>query len=107
MITLTDNAAVKIKELIAVETKPNVLFRVRVVSGGCSGFSYELGFDETVATNDKIYEDKGIKILLDPESDKHVEGSQVDYVDSLMGAGFKISNPKSKGSCGCGSSFEI
>ena len=107
MITLTDNAAEKIKELIAAEAKPNLTFRVKVVSGGCSGFSYELGFDETVAADDKVYEDKGVKILLDPESDKRVEGSQVDYVDSLMGAGFKISNPKSKGSCGCGSSFEV
>ena len=107
MLTLTENAAVKIKELIGLEGKPGMAFRVKVVSGGCSGFSYELGFDEQIAADDKVYEEKGVKMLLDPESDKKVDGSQVDYVDSLMGAGFKISNPKSKGSCGCGSSFEL
>ncbi len=107
MITLTDNAAQKIKELLATENKPGMGFRLKVIPGGCSGFSYELGFDDTITADDKVYEDKGIKILMDPESEKRIEGSQVDYVDSLMGAGFKINNPKSKGSCGCGSSFEI
>lgn len=107
MITLTDNAAQKIKELLAAEGKPAMAFRVKVVAGGCSGFSYELGFDDNVGAQDTVYEDKGVKILMDPESDKRVEGSQVDYVDSLMGAGFKVSNPNAKGSCGCGSSFEV
>ena len=106
MITLTENAAVKIKELIAAEGKPGLAFRLKVVAGGCSGFSYELGFDDNVTPEDKVYEEKGVKILMDPESDKRVSGSQVDYLDSLMGAGFKVSNPNSKGSCGCGSSFE-
>ena len=107
MITLTDNAAQKIKELLTAESKPGMAFRVRVVPGGCSGFSYELGFDDAVAAQDKILEDKGIKILMDLESEKRLEGSQVDYVDSLMGAGFKINNPNAKGSCGCGSSVEL
>ena len=107
MFTITENAASKIKELIQAEGKPGMAFRVKVVAGGCSGYSYELGFDDKIAADDKVYEEKGVKVLLDPESDKRVEGSQVDYVDGLMGAGFKISNPKAKGSCGCGSSFEL
>ena len=107
MITLTENAVAKIKELLASESKPNMAFRLKVVAGGCSGFSYELGFDDNIAPQDKVFEDKGVKILMDAESEKHVEGSQVDYVDSLMGAGFKINNPNVKGSCGCGSSFEV
>lgn len=107
MFTITENAAAKIKELIQSEGKPGLAFRVKVVAGGCSGYSYELGFDDQIAADDKVYEEKGVKVLLDPESDKRVEGSQVDYVDGLMGAGFKISNPKAKGSCGCGSSFEL
>ncbi len=107
MISLTDNAAQKIKELMDAEGKANLAFRLRVVAGGCSGYSYELGFDDQVAEGDKVIEDKGIKVVMDPESEGKLEGSSVDYVDSLMGAGFKVNNPKVKGSCGCGSSFEI
>ncbi len=107
MITISDNAASKIKELIAAESKPGLAFRVKVVAGGCSGFSYELGFDDQINADDKVYEEKGVKVLLDAQSDTAVEGSQIDYADGLMDAGFKINNPKVKGSCGCGTSFEL
>ncbi len=80
--------------------------RVGVRGGGCSGFQYELAFDERRDT-DIVFEDHGLQLLVDPQSLAYVDGSQIDYVDSLQGAGFQVSNPNVTAACGCGSSFRV
>ena len=102
-VTVTDNAAKKIKEIITQEKK--VALRVSVQSGGCSGSSYGLELDDKSTDNDIVIEEKGIKLFIDKASMAKLNGASVDYVDSLQGAGFKINNPKATSSCGCGSSF--
>lgn len=102
-MTVTDKAAKKIKEIITQEKK--VALRVSVQSGGCSGSQYGLELDDKSTDNDIVIEEKGIKLFIDKASMAKLNGSSVDYVDSLQGAGFKINNPKATSSCGCGSSF--
>ena len=111
MITLTEAAANKIKSLFesqnALRNVPeeNKNFRIKVVSGGCSGFQYQLTFD-SVKNGDQVFEHFGVKVICDPKSYLYVVGSEIDYSDNLMDAGFKIKNPNAKGGCGCGSSFD-
>lgn len=109
MITLTEVAANKLKELFEQEKVPESSqhLRIRVVGGGCSGFQYELKFDE-IQPYDQVFEDKdsGIKIICDPKSCLYLTGSEVDYVEGLTGARFVVKNPNVKGSCGCGQSFD-
>jgi iron-sulfur cluster assembly protein len=102
-VTVTDKAANKIKEIIAQEKKEGL--RVGVIPGGCSGFQYSLELDEKSKDNDIVIEDKGIKLFIDKASMAKLNGADIDYVDSLQGAGFKVSNPNATKSCGCGSSF--
>ena len=80
--------------------------RVGVKGGGCSGFQYQLAFDER-RDDDIVFEDHGLQLLVDPQSLSYVDGSQIDYVDSLTGAGFKVVNPNVVAACGCGSSFRV
>ena len=87
---------------ILEEGKPEWGLRLRVVGGGCSGFSYELGWEDAVQEGDEVIESAGVKVYVDPNSVQYVGGAQIDYVDSLYGSGFSINNPNSKGSCGCG-----
>lgn len=105
MVTLTEKAALKVKEIIeAREDKEQLALRLFVKSGGCSGFSYGLALDQP-REDDNIIEADGIKILIDPVSAKYVKGSEIDFKEALMGGGFAISNPNAVRTCGCGSSF--
>jgi iron-sulfur cluster assembly protein/iron-sulfur cluster insertion protein len=105
VITLTDSAAVKVKELIAAEDEEALALRVAVRPGGCSGFSYEMFFDTDVAGDDVTLDQNGVKVVVDPSSAMLLEGATLDYKDGLQGAGFAIDNPNAQRTCGCGNSF--
>jgi iron-sulfur cluster assembly protein len=105
LVTLTDAAAAKVRELRSREGKQGAALRLFVKSGGCSGFSYGLAFDENVAADDHIEEHSGVRVIVDAFSRRYVDGAEIDYVDSLMGSGFAINNPNAVASCACGSSF--
>lgn len=105
MITVTQLAAQKIKSIQTAEAAPGEAgLRVRVVGGGCSGFQYQLTFDEPKA-GDQIFDAEGVRVVVDPKSFLYLSGTEIDYVDGLTGAGFTLKNPNAKGGCGCGSSF--
>ncbi|GAA0366295.1 HesB/IscA family protein [Bacillus horti] len=104
MITITENASSKIKEMIQNE-EGNPFLRVGVKEGGCSGFSYGMGFDPEKNDTDTELEQHGIKILIDDYSERFIKGTVIDYKESMMGGGFTINNPNATVSCGCGSSF--
>jgi iron-sulfur cluster assembly protein len=106
MITLTPTALSEVKRLIAKENKPELGLRIGVRSGGCSGFSYMLGFDAP-QQDDNVQELDGVKIFVDPKSAMYLDGTQLDYQDGLQGKGFTFSNPNATRSCGCGESFSV
>ncbi len=103
MVTLTDEAANKVKDLLA-ETDAAMGLRIFIKPGGCSGFSYGMALDVR-KDFDRVLMNRGIQVLIDEESAPYVEGSEVDYVEGLTGTGFKIYNPNAVSTCGCGSSF--
>jgi iron-sulfur cluster assembly protein/iron-sulfur cluster insertion protein len=105
VITLTEPAALKVKELIDAEGNPELALRVAVRPGGCSGFSYEMFFDTDVAADDLASEVAGVKVVVDPSSAQLLTGATLDYKDGLQQAGFSIDNPNATRSCGCGQSF--
>jgi iron-sulfur cluster assembly protein/iron-sulfur cluster insertion protein len=105
MITLTDNAATKVKDLIAEEGNDQLALRVAVRPGGCSGYSYEMFFDADIASEDLTAEYSGVRVVVDPSSAPLLAGATLDYKDGLQEAGFSISNPNAQRTCGCGSSF--
>jgi iron-sulfur cluster insertion protein len=108
MLTLTETAAKKISDLRLEEGKPEWGLRIRVVGGGCSGMSYELGWDDTPVEGDNVVETNGVKVFVDSHSTPYLLGSEIDYVDNnMLGAGFAIKNPNVKSSCGCGSSHQF
>jgi iron-sulfur cluster insertion protein len=107
MITITENAAAKVKEIAKTEQLEGQGLRLRVIGGGCSGFSYDLYFEETPGETDETFESNGIQLFVDPLSAQYLEGTEIDYVETLSGAGFKFNNPNVKGTCGCGSSFSV
>lgn len=104
-LTLTDAAAGKLKELTAAETNPAIGLRVYVYSGGCSGYRYGMMLEDAPTAEDRIVEANGVKVYVDQNSQKLLTGSEIDYVDTLMGAGFTVNNPNAVSGCGCGSSF--
>jgi iron-sulfur cluster assembly protein/iron-sulfur cluster insertion protein len=104
-VNLTETAVDKVRELIAAENEPGLALRVAVRPGGCSGFSYEMFFDAEVDDTDIVEEHGDVKVVVDPQSAEMVQGSTLDYKDSLMGAGFAIENPNTTRTCGCGNSF--
>jgi iron-sulfur cluster assembly protein len=108
MITLTDKGAEKVREFLAAQSAltETAGLRVGVRGGGCSGFQYALAFDEE-RPGDRVFEDHGIRLLVDPQSLPYVKGSTIDFVDGLQGAGFKVDNPNVIAACGCGSSFRV
>ena len=106
MITLTEKAANKVKEILTNEKRPASVLRLGVKGGGCSGFTYTLDFDDRTADTDQVFEDKGVKIVIDAKSFVYLSGTQLDYSDGLSGAGFTFHNPMATRSCGCGSSFQ-
>ena len=107
MITLTEKAMKKVATLQEQEGKVGYPLRLRVVGGGCSGYSYSMDFDQAVEEGDVMFENQGVKIVTDPKSLAMLDNAQVDWVDAMTGAGFTISNPNAKGSCGCGHSFSV
>lgn len=106
MINLTTGAAGEIKRLLAKENKPELGLRIGVRAGGCSGFSYVLGFD-TVQPEDQIQDMDGFKLFIDPKSAMTLDGTEIDYQDGLQGKGFTFHNPNATRSCGCGESFSV
>ena len=104
MVTLTDKASEKVKELLNGKSPSEAGLRVAIRGGGCSGFQYALAFDEQ-RDGDQVYEHQDIRLLIDAESLPFVDGSEVDYVEGLQGAGFAVNNPNVVAACGCGQSF--
>jgi iron-sulfur cluster insertion protein len=105
MLTLTPKAAEKVLEIRQAEGLAGQGLRVRVIGGGCSGFSYDLFFEDQVTEMDQTFESHGIPLYIDMMSFQYLEGTEIDYVEGLHGAGFKFINPQAKSTCGCGSSF--
>jgi iron-sulfur cluster insertion protein len=106
MITLTERAVDKMKDLLQREGSPTAALRLRVTAGGCSGLRYELAFDE-VRDTDHALEQHGVPIVIDAESVSHLQGCILDYADDLNESGFQIENPNAATTCGCGESFGV
>ena len=104
-IIVTKKAALKLSEILKENDKVGHGLRVAVVPGGCSGFQYGLELDENTSKEDKVFEEKGVKIIIANENMEFLRGCKIDYVESLHGGGFKITNPNVKSGCGCGQSF--
>src|SRR5437762_6726863 len=107
MVQLTERAVSKVKEILdSQEPKPAGL-RISVVGGGCSGFSYSMAFENQQNMLDKTYKYDGLSVFIDQASLLYLDGVEVDYVETMEGAGFKFNNPNVKSTCGCGSSFSV
>ena len=108
MLTLTDTATKKVADLRLEEGKPEWGLRIRVVGGGCSGMSYELGWEDAETAGDNVIEQSGVRVFVDQSSAPYLTGCEIDYVDNnMLGAGFAIKNPNVKSSCGCGQSHRF
>jgi iron-sulfur cluster assembly accessory protein len=105
LVVLSDAAAGKLADLVAAENNPAIGLRVYVYSGGCSGFRYGMMLEDQPSGEDVTVESKGIKVYVDAQSTQYIAGSEIDYLDTLMGAGFTVNNPNAVSACGCGSSF--
>lgn len=107
VISLTDRAATKVRELRDEEGNAELKLRVYITGGGCSGFSYGFTFDESVKDDDTLVNNGDVSLLVDAMSIQYLAGSQVDYESGLMGSRFVVSNPNATSTCGCGSSFSV
>jgi iron-sulfur cluster assembly accessory protein len=107
VITVTDKAAGKIRSLAGREGRDDAILRLRVVAGGCSGFSYRLSFEDEPAADDHVIAVDGVRVLVDPRSAPIVQGSTLDLNEALLGGGLKVLNPQAKHECACGDSFAI
>lgn len=107
VLTVTETAAHKARSLAERDGRPEACLRLRVVAGGCSGFSYELGFEDAPAPEDHVVEVDGFRVLVDPRSVPIVQGSTLDFNDTMLGGGLKVYNPQAKHECACGDSFSI
>ena len=105
-VTVSDSAARRIAEIVATEADKKML-RVTVSGGGCSGFQYGFELDSAAGEDDLVIEKDGATVLIDSMSLMYMEGSEIDFVDDLIGAAFQIKNPNATASCGCGTSFSI
>lgn len=106
-LRITEAAAKRIAALLADEAAPGLKFRLAVSGGGCSGFQYGFSFDDQVNDDDKLFEQYGVGLLVDEASLELLRGSEVDFVEELIGASFQVRNPQAKSSCGCGTSFSL
>jgi iron-sulfur cluster assembly protein len=106
LVAMTARAADKLKEVITQQGRDDLALRVYVTPGGCSGFSYGMTFAEGVEEGDALVEQDGVRIVVDPMSAMYLKGSEIDFVDALMGGGFALRNPNAVSSCGCGQSFK-
>ena len=107
MFNISDKAVNEISRLLGEEEDKTMFLRIRVVPGGCSGFSYEMGFDNEIDSSDQIFEESNIKVVIDKFSYGHVDGGTLNFSDGLNGTGFGIDNPNATAQCGCGSSFTV
>jgi iron-sulfur cluster assembly protein len=108
VIQLTERAAKEIRRIIDEQKMADATaLRVGVKGGGCSGFSYTLGFDDQISEVDQLAEVEGVRVVCDPKSFLYLNGTQIDFEDNLMGRGFKFGNPNAAKSCGCGESFAV
>ncbi len=107
LVVFTEAAANKVKTLIAEEGNDNLMLRVFITGGGCSGFQYGFTFDENIQDGDTEVENCGVRLLIDPMSFQYLSGAEVDYKESLEGSQFVINNPNASTTCGCGSSFSV
>ncbi len=105
MVHVTESAANVVRNLLEEKNIPSHALRVFVAGGGCSGMQYGMAFEPEPRAGDTVVEVEGVKVLIDPQSATYLTGAQIDYVDSLMGGGFRIDNPSAVSSCGCGHSF--
>jgi iron-sulfur cluster assembly accessory protein len=105
VITLTDSASSKVRELLDAEGDPELALRVAVRPGGCSGFAYDMFFDKDIASDDELGDFGGVRVLVDPSSSQLLVGATLDYKDGLQQTGFSITNPNASRTCGCGQSF--
>jgi iron-sulfur cluster assembly accessory protein len=105
MVTLTPVATEKVREIMSQQNPLPTGLRVAVVGGGCSGFTYHMAFENQANESDNVYEYEGLKVLVDQMSEMYLDGVEIDYVESLEGAGFKFNNPNVRSTCGCGASF--
>jgi iron-sulfur cluster assembly accessory protein len=106
-VDLTPVAVEKVKEILAQQEPQPAGLRLAVVGGGCSGFSYQMNFENDTNPIDKTFEFDGLKVFVDQASLMYLKGTKIDYVESLSGSGFKFENPNVKSTCGCGSSFTV
>jgi iron-sulfur cluster assembly accessory protein len=106
-LSLTGAAIAKVKEIMAQQNPVPAGLRVGVVGGGCSGFSYSMSFENGAGMMDKTFDFDGLKVYVDATSLMYLKGVNVDYIETLEGAGFKFDNPNVKSTCGCGSSFSV
>ena len=105
IVNLSEAAASKLKELTSAEANERIGLRVYVYSGGCSGYRYGMMLEDEPTTEDLTVESRGVRVYIDGQSQQYIAGSEIDYVDTLMGAGFTVNNPNAVAACGCGSSF--
>ncbi len=106
LVSMTARAADKLKEVIEKQGRADLALRVYVTPGGCSGFSYGMTFAEGVEEGDAVVDHEGVRIIVDPMSAMYLKGSEIDFVDALMGGGFALRNPNATSTCGCGQSFK-
>jgi iron-sulfur cluster insertion protein len=106
-VLLTATAAARVIKLVANEGNPNLMLRLAVSGGGCSGFSYGFSLDDAVTGDDQVFEFHGAKLVVDDVSLELLKGSHIDYVEDLLAASFRITNPNAKSTCGCGTSFAV
>ena len=106
IVTMTALASTKLKEIVAKQGRADLALRVYVTPGGCSGFSYGMTFAEGAEEGDVVVEQEGVRVVVDPMSAMYLKGSEIDFVDALMGGGFALRNPNATSTCGCGHSFQ-
>ena len=106
MINMSEVATQQLRTLLEQQENPNLGLRVFVYPGGCSGLSYGMAFEDETSDEDLIFENQGLRLIVDENSAHYLQGAQIDYEDSLMGGGFRIFNPNAVRSCGCGHSFD-
>ena len=107
MLTLTEKAQSKVKEILEAQPEPYEGLRVQVVGGGCSGFQYHMGFEKQPNGGDEVLDLNGFKVFVDRGSSMYLDGTEIDFVEALTGSGFKFNNPNVKSTCGCGESFQV
>lgn len=105
VIRVTQDAADKVQSLLNRQGRPEGVLRIAVIGGGCSGLQYKIDLQDEPAARDILVETRGVKVVIDPKSALYVSGSELDYVDALQGAGFKVNNPNATSTCACGESF--